>query len=544
MNVSALFIRRPVATILLSLALAAAGVFAYRLLPVAALPAVDFPVISVSAQLPGAAPDTMANAVATPLIKQFSTIPAISTISASSTQGSTTITIEFDLNRNIDQAAADVQAAIARTLRQLPPSMTTPPSYRKINPADAPILLLALQSDTTLLSKLDAYAEQVISPALSSVSGVGEVQVFGAKKYAVRVEVDPNAMTAHGIGIDELTNAVADNNSIAPVGTISSPTQQMAIETDTQATDADAFRQIIIASPNGKPVRLGDVSRVVDSVANTQTESRYDGRRALVLAVFRQPGANTVDVVDRVKTMLPKFAKDLGPSASIHVLNDRSTSIRQAVSDVEFTLLLIVGLVVLVIFLFLRRLAVTFIPAIAVPLSLISTFGAMYVLGFSIDNISLLGLTLSVGLVVDDAVVMVENISRHIDEGMAPMEAALKGSGEIGFTIVSITVSLVAVFIPVMLMGGVVGRIFHEFAIVVTVAIIASALISLTLTPMLCSRLPARRSKRGEGNRPIGEQAFDAVLDGYRRLLDLCLSARPVMLAVFLLTVIAIRTAG
>ncbi len=538
MNISAIFIRRPIATILLSVALAASGLFAYQFLPVAALPQVDFPVVSVSAQLPGAAPDTMANAVATPLIKQFATIPSVSTISATSTQGQTRVTIEFELDRNIDQAAADVEAAIARTLRQLPANMTTPPSYRKTNPADAPILLIALQSDTAQLSKLDDYAEQVISPSLSTVDGVGEVQVFGAKQFAVRIEVDPNAMTARGIGIDELTNAVADNNSIAPVGTLTSPTQQMAIEADTQSKNADTFRQILIASPNGKPVRLGDVARVVDSVANTQTESRYDGKKALVLAVFRQPGANTVDVVDRVRTMLPKFAEELGASTKLNVLNDRSTSIRQAVSDVQFTLVLIIGLVVMVIFVFLRRIAATLIPTVAVPLSLIATLGVMYVFGFSIDNISLLGLTLSVGLVVDDAIVMLENISRHIEDGMSPREAALKGSEEIGFTIVSITASLVAVFIPVLLMGGVVGRIFNEFAVVVTVAIVASALISLTLTPMLCSHMPATPHEK-EGKKPFTERIFDAVLGAYRRMLDICLRFRVVVLGVFLLTVVA-----
>jgi HAE1 family hydrophobic/amphiphilic exporter-1 len=538
MNISSVFIRRPIATILLSVALAAAGLFAYRFLPVAALPTVDFPIITVSAKLPGAAPDTMANAVATPLIKQFSTIQAISTISSTSTLGSTQITLEFDLNRNIDQAAADVQAAIASTLRRLPANMATPPSYRKTNPADAPVVLVALQSDTMQLSKLDDYAENVLSPAFSTIDGVGEVQVFGTKQYAVRVEVDPNAVTARGIGLDELTTAVANNNSIAPVGTISSPTQQMAIEADTQAQNADTYRQIIVKSSNGKLVRLGDVARVIDSVATTQTESRYDGKPSLVLGVFRQPGANTVDVVDHVKAILPQFEKDLGPSAGIHLLNDRSASIRQAVSDVEFTLFLTIGLVILVIFVFLRRLSATMIPIVAVPLSLIATLGAMYVLGFSIDNISLLGLTLSVGLVVDDAIVMLENITRHIEDGMAPYEAALKGSEEIGFTIISITTSLVAVFIPILLMGGVVGRIFNEFAVVVTIAIVASAFISLTLTPMLCSHL--RGETHGEvAKKPIIERVFDAVQAVYGQVLDLCLRLRPVILVVFLLTVVA-----
>jgi HAE1 family hydrophobic/amphiphilic exporter-1 len=527
MNISSVFIRRPIATILLSIALAASGLFAYRFIPVAALPEVDFPIITVSAQLPGAAPDTMASAVATPLIKQFSTIQAISTISSTSTEGATHITLEFDLNRDIDQAAADVQAAIASTLRRLPANMTDPPSYRKSNPADAPVVLVALQSDTMQLSKLDDYAENVMSPAFSTINGVGEVEVFGTKQYAVRVEVDPEAVTARGIGLDELTAAVASKNSIAPVGTISSPTQQMAIEADTQAQNADTFRQIIVKSANGKLVRLGDVARVIDSVATTQTESRYDGKPSLVLGVFRQPGANTVDVVDRVKAILPQFEQDLGPSASVHILNDRSASIRQAVSDVQFTLLLTIGLVILVIFIFLRRVSATMIPIVAVPLSLIATLGAMYVLGFSIDNISLLGLTLSVGLVVDDAIVMLENIARHMEDGMAPLEAALKGSEEIGFTIISITTSLVAVFIPILLMGGVVGRIFNEFAVVVTVAIVASALISLTLTPMLCSHLPPEKHTDGEKRKPLTERIFDAVQAGYGRVLDLCRARAP-----------------
>ena len=534
MNISAPFIQRPVATILLAIALIGAGLFAYRYLPVAALPNVDFPIITVSGQLPGASPDTMANSVATPLIKQFSTIPAIQSITATSVQGSTQIVIQFDLNRDIDQAAADVQAAIARTLRQLPANMTTPPSYRKVNPADAPIVLLALQSKTMALPDLDNFAEDVISPALSQLDGVGEVQVFGAKKFAVRAEVNPTAISGLGIGIDTITNAVASANSIAPVGTLAGPSQNLAIQTNTQMTTAKQFGQIILASPNGKPVRLDDVSRVIDSVANTQTTSSYDGSVSLVLAVFRQPDANTVDVVKRVKTMLPSFVDDLGPSGSLNVLNDRSQSIVQAVSDVELTLLLTIGLVALVIFLFLRRVSATIIPTLAVPISLIATFAVMYVLGYSIDNISLLGLTLAVGLVVDDAIVMLENIVRHIEEGVPPFEAALKGSREVGFTIVSITISLVAVFLPVLLMGGVVGRIFNEFAMVVTISIVASSLVSLTLTPMLCARLPANKSGRhhAEDEAPTGW-----LVTGYRVALDFCLRSRFLILLLFFGTV-------
>jgi HAE1 family hydrophobic/amphiphilic exporter-1 len=536
MNISAPFIRRPVATILLAIALTAAGLFAYTYLPVAALPNVDFPVITVSASLPGASPDTMSKSVATPLIKQFSTIPSISTMSAKSVQGSSSIVIQFDLNRDIDQAAADVQAAIARTLRQLPANMTTPPSYRKVNPADAPILLLTLQSSSLSLPQLDDYAEQVISPALSTLDGVGEVQVFGAKKFAVRAEVDPAALNALGIGIDQVTDAVGNANSIAPVGTLLGPRQTLPLQTNTTFTSADEFRQIIIASPNGKPVRLGDVARVVDSVANTQTASQYDGKPALVLAVFRQPDANTVNVVDEVKAMLPKFTADLGPTANLNVLNDRSASIVAAIKDVEQTLAITIGLVALVIFLFLRRLSATIIPTLAVPISLISTFGAMYWLGYSIDNISLLGLTLAVGLVVDDAIVMLENIVRHIEEGMRPFDAALAGSREVGFTIVSITISLIAVFIPILLMGGVVGRIFNEFAMVVTISIVASSLVSLTLTPMLCARLPRRSGKSGHDENGF---LFRVLLSSYRAGLDFCLRAKPLIFLLFLGTVAA-----
>src|SRR3954465_11588180 len=536
MSISETFIRRPVATILLSLALTFAGLFAYRFLPVAALPTVDFPTISVSAQLPGASPETMSTSVATPLIKEFSTIPAIGTISATNYQSFTSITIEFELNRNIDQAAADVQSAIARTLRRLPAEMTTPPSYRKLNPADAPVLLLALQSDTQPLSKLDAFAQTVISPALSTINGVGQVQIYGTQKFAVRIQLDPNALAARGIGVDEIQTAVANANANTPVGTVQGKAQNLTIQANTQLRNADAFRDIIVAVRNNNPVRLGDVARVIDSVENTEIASWYDGKRALVLAVQRQPDANTVDVVDRVKAMLPKFQEELGPTADIHVMLDRSASIREAVHDVQLTLGLTIVLVVLVIYLFLGRLAATLIPGVAVPISIIATFAAMYLLGYSVDNISLLGLTLAVGLVVHDAIVMLENIIRHVEEGMRPFEAALKGAGEIGFTIVSITISLLAVFIPALLMGGVVGRIFNEFAMVVTISIAASALISLTLTPMLAARLPADPA-HGKGKKNLFERSFDRVQAGYRVLLDLCLRFRFTTFLIFVASV-------
>ncbi|MCT4492536.1 efflux RND transporter permease subunit [Bosea minatitlanensis] len=539
MNVSSFCIRHPVATILMSVALVLAGTFAYRFLPVAALPRAEFPVVNVSAQLPGASPDTMATSVATPLIKQFATIAGIDSIATTNSQGATSIAIQFVLNRDIDAAAADVQAAITRTQKQLPIEMTTPPSYRKVNPADAPIILMALKSEVIPLSDLDAFAQQVISPALSTVDGVAQVLIFGSQKYAVRIQIDPTALAARGIGLDELQAAITATNANTPVGTIQNSAQQLTIEAHTQLANAAQFANVIITTRSGKPVRLGDVAKVVDSVENTQTRSQYDGIPAIVLAVQRQPDANTVEVVDRVRAMIPAFEEQLPAAASLSLLNDRSTSIRQAVEDVQFTLLLTVVLVVMVIFVFLRRLAATFIPAVAVPISVIATLAAMYLFGFSIDNISLLGLTLSVGLVVDDAIVMLENIVRHMEEdGLSAFDAALKGAGEIGFTIISISLSLVAVFIPVLLMGGVIGRIFNEFAVVVTVSILASAFVSLTLTPMLCSRLLSGYGEHHQEN-AVGrwlEKGFDAIVRGYDRGLAVCLRFQPLMLLAFFLT--------
>jgi hydrophobic/amphiphilic exporter-1 (mainly G- bacteria), HAE1 family len=530
-------IRRPVATILMSLALVLGGVFAYKFLPVAALPSAEFPVVNVSAQLPGASPETMATSVATPLIKQFSTIAGIDSISTTNSLGSTNIAIQFVLNRNIDAAAADVQAAIARTQRSLPPEMTSPPSYRKVNPADAPILLMALTSETVPLTDLDAFAENVISPSLSTIDGVAQVAIYGSQKYAVRIQIDPTALAARGIAVDQLANAVAAANSNTPLGTLQNDRQQLTITANTTLNNAAEFSNLIIANRDGHPVRLGDVTRVVDSVETTTNASWYDGTRAIILAVQRQPDANTVDVVDKVKAMLPSFTDQLPAAASIKLLNDRSTSIRQAVSDVEFTLGLTIALVVMVIFLFLRRLTATAIPAVAVPISLIATLGVMFLLGFSIDNVSLMGLTLAVGLVIDDAIVMLENIYRHMEEdGLSAFDAALKGAGEISFTIISISISLVAVFIPVLLMGGVVGRIFNEFAVVVTVAILASMFVSLTLTPMLCSRLlTVARRKGGEAAQRDPDAHYRGrLVGGYDVMLSFCLKHRFLVLLFFL----------
>jgi HAE1 family hydrophobic/amphiphilic exporter-1 len=539
MNISEFCIRHPVATTLMSVALVAAGIFAYVFLPVAALPRTEFPVINVSASLPGASPDTMANAVATPLIKQFSTIAGIDTISATSAQGSTSIAVQFNLDRDIDAAAADVQSAIARVQRQLPTEMTEPPSYRKVNPADFAILILVLRSDIAPLPDLDAFAQQVISPALSTIDGVAQVQIFGSQKYAVRVQIDPDALAARGIGVDQVQDAVSAANANTPVGTLRNLQQSMTIQARTELSNGAQFRNIIVATPNGRPVRLGDLATVTDSVENNQTASWYNGTRAIILGVYRQPEANTVEVVDRVKALLPSFEGELPRATTLHVLNDRSVSIRNAVHDVELTLGLTIVLVILVIFLFLRRVTATVIPALAVPISLIATLAAMYVFNFSIDNISLLGLTLAVGLVVDDAIVMLENIYRHMEEeGLGAFEAALKGSREIGFTIMSITVSLVAVFIPVLLMGGIIGRIFNEFAVVVTTAIVASAFVSLTLTPMLSSKV-LRVPEKGERQprwSAFFERGFDAVLRGYDRTLSFSLRHQPMMLLVFFAT--------
>jgi hydrophobic/amphiphilic exporter-1 (mainly G- bacteria), HAE1 family len=540
MNVSEFCIRHPVATTLMSVALVAGGIFAYLFLPVAALPRVEFPVINVSASLPGAAPDTMANAVATPLIKQFATISGIDTISATSSQGSTSIAVQFNLNRDIDSAAADIQSAIARVQRQLPDEMTEPPSYRKVNPADAPIMILALSGDVTPLPEMDAFAQQVISPALSTVEGVAQVQVFGSQKYAVRIQLNPDILAARGIGVDEVQTAVGAANTVTPVGTLRNTEQSLAIQATTDLSNADQFRSIIVATRNGRPVRLGELGVVSDSVENNQTASWYNNTRAIILGVYRQPEANTVDVVNRVKSLLPDFDSQLPRGSALNVLNDRSISIRDAVHDVQFTLGLTIVLVILVIYLFLRRVSATIIPALAVPISLIATLGGMYLLNFSIDNISLLGLTLSVGLVVDDAIVMLENIYRHMEEkGLGAFEAALTGSREIGFTIMSITISLIAVFIPVLLMGGIIGRIFNEFAIVVTMAIAASAFISLTLTPMLAAKMlsPPRHGERENQVIRGFERGFAAITRGYDRTLRFTLRHRPIMLLVFLVSV-------
>lgn len=539
MSFSEIFIRRPVATLLLAIGLSGAGLGAYFQLPVAALPTVDFPTVNVSAQLSGASPETMATAVATPLIKQFQTIAGIDNISARSTLGSTSITIQFSLSRDIDSAAADVQAAIDSARRRLPDNMTNDPSYRKANPADAPIMLLSLRSKTMPLTQLDSLAENILSPAISTIAGVAQAQIYGEQKYAVRVQVDPDRLAARGLGINQIETALAQANDQSPVGTFENAAQAVTLDVPTQLSNAKEFTSLIVATPNGNPVRLGTVARVIDSVENDNLASWHDGERAITLAVQRQPGANTVQVVDAIKAALPGITAQLPASVSVDLMNDNSLQIRAAVDDVEFTLLLTIALVVLVIYLFLGKLVSTLIPAIAVPLSILATFGIMYPLGYSIDNMSLLALTLSVGLVVDDAIVMLENIIHHMEKGMAPFEAALVGSREVTATIVSMSLSLIAVFLPILMMGGVVGRLFTEFGMVVSLAIMASALVSLTVTPMLAARLPESARQPPARWSPAGlfERGFSAVTRGYGRGVDWCLAHGFAVFLVFLASV-------
>lgn len=532
MNVSEIFIRRPVATILLIVGVMMAGIGAFRQLPVAALPQADFPTISVSASLAGASPDTMAAAVATPLIKQFQTIAGIDSITASSSLGSTRITLQFDLTRDIDAAAADVQAAIARSQRALPSNLTSTPSYRKVNPADSPILFLSLISDTSPLTQMDDIAQNVLSPALSTVNGVAQAQVFGSKTYAVRIEADPDKLAARGLSLTQVANALKAANDQTPLGTLQNSSQALAVNADTQRTNADEFRTLIIATPGGRVVRLGDVANVQDGIENTDQGSWLDGKPSIAVAVYRQPGANTIDVVDSIKAQIPQLEANLPAGMHLEVVNDASNSIRESVWDVQKTLAITIALVVLVIFLFLRRFWATMIPALAVPLSIVATFGCMYWLNLSIDNISLLALTLAVGLVVDDAIVMLENIVRHVEEGMNPFEAAIKGSSEVTATIVSMSLSLVAVFLPILLMGGVVGRVLNEFGVVVSLSILASAVVSLTVTPMLTARLPQGGHHHAERKKSL----FDRINDGYGHSVVWCLRHKGFITVIFLLS--------
>jgi HAE1 family hydrophobic/amphiphilic exporter-1 len=521
MNIAGLFIHRPITTGLIMAGILIFGVMGYRLLPVSELPNVDYPTISVSASLPGASPDTMAASVATPLEKQLSTVAGIDNMTSTNAQGSTSIVIQFNLSRDIDAAAQDVQSAISRAGRQLPTEMPSPPSFRKVNPADQPVLYLTLSSPTLPLSAVDEYAETLMAQRISMIDGVAQVSVFGSQKYAVRVQIDPNALAARGIGMDQVQQAIQQANANLPTGTLQGPSNSLRVEANGQLEDATAYRPIIVAYQNGSPVRLGELGRVMDSVENNKTASWFNDTRAIVLAIQRQPGTNTVDVVDNVKNLLPTFRDQMPASVDLDILFDRSQSIRESISDVKFTLGLTIGLVILVIFLFLRNLSATIIPSLAVPMSLFGTFAIMYLLGYTMDNLSMMALTLSVGFVVDDAIVMLENIVRHIEMGERPFEAAVNGAREIGFTIISMTLSLAAVFIPVLFMSGILGRLLHEFAVTIMAAILVSGFVSLTLTPMLGSRfLKAHKKERRSRLYNASERAFDLMLATYKWTLE------------------------
>ncbi|HEU0176350.1 MAG TPA: multidrug efflux RND transporter permease subunit [Blastocatellia bacterium] len=516
MNIAEPFIRRPIATALIMSAILIFGIMGYRLLPINDLPNVDFPTISVSASLPGANPETMAASVATPLEKQFSTIAGVDNMTSTSSLGSVQITLQFSLDRNIDAAAQDVQSAISKAQRQLPQGMPTPPSFQKVNPADSPILFLVLTSPTLPLSTVDEYAETMIAQRISMVSGVAQVQVQGAQKYAVRVQLDPNALATRGVGIEEAQDAVQKANVNLPTGTLYGPDKAFTVQATGQLTTAEAYRPIIVAYRNGSPVRLEELGKVIDSVENDKVAGWFNNTRSIVLSIQRQPGTNTVEVVDNIKQLLPSFRAQMPAAVNLEVMIDRSMAIRDSIADVKFTLALTVALVILVIFLFLRNLSATIIPSLAVPLSIFGTFAAMYLLGYSMNNLSLMALTLSVGFVVDDAIVMLENIVRHMEMGERPFEAALNGAKEIGFTILSMTISLAAVFIPVLFMGGILGRLLHEFAMTIGAAILVSGFVSLTLTPMLCSRYlrPPAEEKHGRFYN-VMERFFGGMLNTY-----------------------------
>jgi len=531
-----IFIRRPIMTSLVMVAILIFGVVSYRLLPVNDLPNVDFPTIQVNASLPGANPDTMAAAVATPLENQLSTIAGVDSMTSTNGVGSTRITLQFNLDRDIDAAAQDVQAAISAASRSLPKNMTTPPSFRKVNPADQPVLYLTLSSPTLPLSAVDEYAQTMIAQRISTISGVAQVNVHGSQKYAVRAQLDPKALASRRIGFEEVAAAIGDANVNLPTGTLDGPKQAFTIEANGQLFKAAAYRKMVVAYRDGSPVRLEELGKVIDTVENTRTAGWYNNSRAIVLTVQRQPGTNTIAVVDNVKKLLPGFRSQMPASVQLNVLFDRSNLIRESMHDVKFTLCLTVVLVVLVIFLFLRNLSATVIPALAVPMSIVGTFSVMHLLGFSINNLSMMALTLAVGFVVDDAIVMLENIVRHMEKGAGALEAALKGSREIGFTIISMTISLVAVFIPVLFMGGILGRLLNEFAITISVAILVSCFVSLTLTPMLCSRFlkPPAQERLGRSYLLL-ERFFDGLLGVYRRSLLKVLDYRRTTLVVTLL---------
>ncbi len=534
-NLSELCIRRPIMTVLLSASTVIFGIVAYAGLPIAALPSYDSPTISVSASLPGASPGTMASSVATQLERQFSTISGLSIISSTSTLGNTSITLEFDQNRNIDSASVDVQAALLRAQRSLPVEMTSPPSYRKINPADAPIIFLSLTSPSMSLSDLNSFAENLISPTLSTISGVAQVQINGQKKYAVRVRINSEALAARNLTVDDIASALNSANANSPIGTLEGPRQTLTIEANRQLNNAAAFANLVVATaPNGNPVRLSEVAIVEDSVESVKTASWTNDERSITLSVQRQPNSNTVATVDAIKKILPKLIAQMPLSVKLDLVSDRSISIRDSIRDVQTTLAITVILVVFVIFLFLRKPTITFIPVLSLPISLLGTVALIKFFGYSLDNISLLAITLAVGLVVDDAIVVLENIVRHVEKGVPPLQAALQGSKEVSFTIISISISLVAVFIPIFFMPGVIGLLFHEFAAVVGIAVLVSAVVSLTLIPMMASRYLTSHEDKKHSNKLTKwfERGFNEVLLSYERALDLALYHRKIVLGI------------
>jgi HAE1 family hydrophobic/amphiphilic exporter-1 len=539
-SVSEIFVRRPVMTTLVMVGILVFGIAAYRLLPVSDLPNVDFPTIQVSAQLPGASPETMASAVATPLEKQFSTIPALDSMTSQSGIGQTQITLQFTLERNIDAAALDVQSAISAALKQLPPTMTTPPTFRKVNPADAPIFFIGMSSKTLPLSKVDEYGESLLAQRLSMIDGVALVNVYGSAKYAVRIDLDPGAMAARGLGIDQVATAVGNGNVDLPTGTLYGSERTYNVMVNGQFEAAKPFESLIVSYQNGAPVRLGDIGHVYDGVQNDKLAAWVNGTRGVLLAIQKQPGVNTIAVVKRIRAVLPGFEKQLPAGVDLTVFYDRTESIRASVNDVQFSLFLALILVVLVIFLFLRNLSATIIPSLALPMSIVGTFAIMYPFGYSLDNLSLMALTLCVGFVVDDAIVMLENISRHMEMGKSALDATFDGAREIGFTIVSMTLSLAAVFIPLLFMGGIIGRLLHEFAVTIVSAVLVSGFVSLSLTPMLCSRMLKPHHGESHGRLyQFFEDVFDGMQNFYRRTLQASLAHRRIVLLAFGVILIA-----
>ena len=536
MHFTELFIRRPVMTTLVMLAILIFGSMSYRYLPVSDLPNVDFPTILVTTTLPGASPETMASAVATPLERQFSTIAGLDSMSSTNALGFSQITLQFSLSRNLDAAAQDVQSAIAKAGKQLPPELPSPPVYQKVNPADQPILYLALYSDTLPLSTVNEYGDTLMAQRISMINGVAQVQIFGEQKFAVRIQLDPKALASRGIGISEVADAVKNQNVNLPTGTLYGAHQAFTVQATGQLTTASAYRPIIVVYRKGQPVRLSDLGQAVNSVSNDKVASWFNNSRAIVLAIQRQPGTNTIEVVDSINKLLPILREQIPASVQIVTLYDRSTTIRESVNDVQFTLLLALGLVVMVIFLFLRNLSATVIPSLALPMSIVGTFSVMYLMGYSLDNLSLMALILCVGFVVDDAIVVLENIVRHLEMGEQPFQAALTGSREIGFTILSMTLSLAAVFIPVFFMGGILGRLLHEFAVTIGAAILVSGFVSLTLTPMLCSRFlrPPREERHGRLY-ALTERFFNGMLRLYDVTLQWVLRRRRATMIVSLL---------